>query len=49
MPEPGMLKVERVFWNGSTASTSPMVTVPAPIEARRPPPFCQADGDALVR
>ena len=34
-----MLKVESVFWNGSTASTSPMVTVPAPIEARRPPPF----------
>ena len=37
-----MLKVESVFWNGSTASTSPMVTVPPPIEARRPPPFCSA-------
>ena len=42
MPAPVMLKVESVFWNGSTASTSPMVTVPPPIEARRPPPFCSA-------
>ena len=42
MPEPVMLKVESVFWNGSTASTSPLVTVPPAIEARRPPPFCSA-------
>ena len=39
MPAPVMLKVESVFWNGRTASTSPMVTVPPGIEARRPPPF----------
>ena len=42
MPAPVMLKVDSVFWNGSTDSTSPIVTMPAPIEARRPPPFCSA-------
>ena len=35
-------KVESVFWNGSTVSTSPIVTSPASMEALMPPPFWMA-------
>ncbi len=39
MSLPVSWKVASVFWKGSTVSTSPMVTTPWSIEARRPPPF----------
>ena len=34
--------VASVFWNGSTVSTSPIVTGPASMDARKPPPLAMA-------
>jgi hypothetical protein len=42
MSAPFNWKVASVFWNGRTASTSPIVISPASIEARSPPPFWMA-------
>jgi hypothetical protein len=38
-PAPVSWKVASVFWNGRTVKTSPIVTSPDSMEARRPPPF----------
>ena len=42
MSAPVSSNVASVFWKGSTVSTSPIVTSPASMEARRPPPFWMA-------
>jgi hypothetical protein len=41
-PAPVSWNVASVFWNGRTVKTSPIVTSPASMEARRPPPFWMA-------